>query len=297
MTFIGDFNKMFSALKGLMNRVWDFIPWPTSQNQQRALTSLRTNVSQEIKNTEKKVRKRLTDEQRRLREYEARQKRLDRERKRAANAEKKVVRERTLRNRLLTDSEKNSLIHRLETEAMSNDQRQVIEKKLKDSKLETTRRKKQTGYKGPKKKVTDLKSVFERGVTVEQTGNGADGMILKFQIKPRGSNMTVNNFLIDAKHEVLRLMREYNNNYKFQMVLHTKVKRQRLLGNDTDTRDIFTSSRNFTFDPNTDFDEVYDEASTMMSRIFYKKEHEGSGWTLEKIYHLELKFYRLTKTE
>ena len=77
---------MFNALKGMMSKVWDFIPW---QGEQKALSSLKSNVSQEIKRTEKKVRKRLTDEQKKVRELEARQKRLDRERKRTANAEKK----------------------------------------------------------------------------------------------------------------------------------------------------------------------------------------------------------------
>ena len=54
---------MFNALKGMMNRVWNFIPWPTSEGDQKALTSLKSDVSQEINKTEKKVRKRLTDEQ------------------------------------------------------------------------------------------------------------------------------------------------------------------------------------------------------------------------------------------
>ena len=48
---------MFNALKGIMNRVFEFIPRPTSQSDQRTLTSLKTNVSQEIKKTERKVRR------------------------------------------------------------------------------------------------------------------------------------------------------------------------------------------------------------------------------------------------
>ena len=100
--------------------------------------------------------------------------------------------------------------------------------------------------------------------------------------------------MIDAKHEAMKLMEANNNETKFQMVLSSRVKRQRLLGNETDYRDIFTASKNFILNSNTDLDEVYDTASSTISGIFYKKEHEGSGWTLEKIYYLELKFYRLT---
>ena len=180
---------------------------------------------------------------------------------------------------------------------MSNTQQRDIEKRLKDSKLETTRRRKQLKTQAPKKKMTDLKSVFERGVTVKQTRNGADGLILKFHIEPRNPKMTVNNFLSDAKHEAMKLMQKYNNERKFQMVLSTKVKRQWLLGNDTDFRDIFTASKMTILNSNTDLDKVYDTASTTISGIFYKKEHEGSGWTLEKIYYLELKFYKLTSSK
>ena len=289
---------MFSALKSMMSRVWDFIPWPQTRQEQKSLTSLKSDVSQEIKKTEKKVRQRLTKEQRQardnLKKTLASQKKLERERKKIAAAEKKVEREKSLRQRLLTDDEKYDLIQRLNTEAMSNEQRQNIEKKIKGSKLEENRRKRQLKTQAPKKKITDLKSVFERGVTVKQTGNGADGLILKFHIEPRNPKITVNNFLTDARHEAMKLMQKYNSEHKFQMILSTKVKRQRLLGNDTDFRDIFTASKMTVLSTNIDLDEVYDTASTLISGIFYKKEQEGSGWTLEKIYHLELKFYKLT---
>ena len=263
---------MFNALKSMVNRVWDFIPWPKTQQEQKSLTSFKKDLKQEIKNTEKKVRTKLTKKQTQqrdaLKKSFTRQKKLEHKRRKIVAAEKKVEREKSLRRRLLTDDEKYSLVRRLETEAMSNAQRQNIEKKIKDSKFEENRRRRQLKTQAPKKKITDLKSVFERGVTVKQTGNGADGSILKFLIEPRNPKMTVNNFLSDAKHEALKLMQKYNDERKFQMILSTKVKRQRLLGNDTDFRDIFTASKMTILNPSTDLDEVYDTASTTISGIF-----------------------------
>ena len=301
---------MFSALKSMMNRVWDFIPWPTGQRQQRALTSLKTSVSQEIKKTEKEVtasskalRKRLTDEQKRLRESLRAQKRLDRERKRAANAEKKIVRERTLRIRLLSDDEKNSLFRRLETEAMSNGQRQAIEKKLKDSKLETTRRKKQSKYKGDKtrrqkfdEKYSDLSEVIRGGINVEKTEDIGNGTSESYTITPRNpSRITVSDFLTNAKSEALKLMDTFSENYKFKMVLSTRLKKSRLINNEMTYTDMHTSSKIISLNPSLDLSEVYDEGSLKMLNVYLKKEHEGSGWTLDRIKGLELIFYNTNK--
>ena len=291
---------MFNALKSMMNRVWDFIPWPTSQSEQKSLRSLKKDMTQEIKNTEKKVRTRLTKEQRQardnLKKTLATQKRLERERKKIAAAEKKVEREKSLRQRLLTDDEKNNLIQKLETEAMSNEQRQSIEKKIKNSRLEENRRKRQLKTKAPKKKITDLKTVFERGVTVEKYDDIGDGSILKFHIIPRNSKMTVDDFLNDSKHEATKLMEKYNDERKFSMTLSSKLKRQRLLGNETDYKDMFTATKKITLFPVSDTDEIYEENSTVIRTVFYKKEHEGSGWTLDRINHLELKFYVIERT-
>ena len=294
---------MFNALKGMMNNVWKFIPWPTSQSEQRALTSLKSNVSQEIKKTEKKVRKRLTDEQKKLREFEVRQKRLDRERKRTQNAEKKVERERALRNRLLSDDEKNSLIHRLETEAMSNVERQKIEKKLKDSKLETTRRKKQSKYKGDKtkgqkfnEKYSDLSEVIRGGINVEKTEDIGSGTSETYTITPRNpSKITVSEFLKNAKSEALKLMDTFNGNYKFKMTLSTRLKKSRLINNELTYTDMHTSSKIITLDPSLDLNELYDGGTTKMLNVYLKKEHEGSGWTLDRIKGLELIFYNTNK--
>ena len=205
---------MFSVLKSMMNKVWGFIPWPQTQQEQNSLRSLKKDLTQEIRNTEKKVKTRLTKEQRQhrdaLKKSLARQKKHERERKKIVAAERKVEREKGLRQRLLTDDEKYDLTRKLETEAMSNEQRQSIEKKIKDSRLEENRRKRQVKTQAPKRKIQDLKTVFERGVTVRQTGNGVDGLILKFHIEPRNSKVTVNNFFTDARHEAMKLMQKYN---------------------------------------------------------------------------------------
>ena len=102
--------------------------------------------------------------------------------------------------------------------------------------------------------------------------------------------MTVDDFMEDAKPEALKLMNKFNGERKFCMVLSTKLKRQRLLGNDSDYKNMFTSLSNVTLMPKTDTDEVYENGSRTITTVFVKKELKGSGWTLDKINGLELKF-------
>ena len=88
--------------------------------------------------------------------------------------------ENALRSRLITKDERAQLIQRLKTETMTNAQRLEIEKRIKDSNLEERGRKEQLKKQGkyviPKDNVTNLKSVFERGVTVKKTEDIAGGL-------------------------------------------------------------------------------------------------------------------------
>ena len=297
----------------MINKVWDFIPWPRTRQEQNSLTSYKKDLEREIKKTERKVRTGLTDEQKQERNKQKELTRQARLRQRALRDEYKLLKaetkrleaqarkqkkENNLRQRLLTRDEKAQLVKRLETEAMSNSQRQDIEKKLKDSKLESTRRKRQlknqVKYVAPNEKVTDLRSVFEKGVTVKKHDDIANSTVEKFWIIPRNPKMTVDDFMNDAKPEALKLMEKYDER-KFSMVLSTKLKRQRLLGNESDYRDLFARTKNITLLPTSDINEIYEDNATVIRIFFYKKQHEGSGWTLEKINHLELKFYKLEK--
>ena len=283
-----------------MNRVWEFIPWPSSRSERQTLRSLKTSVGTEIKKTEKKVRRRLTDEERKLRDHETRQERLDRERRRTTNAEKKLTRERALRDRLLSDDEKISLIHQLETEAMSDEQRQTIEKKLRDSKLETSRRKRQTKFKPSNakkqkinKKYSDLDELLKGGIDVKKIEDIADGSSMTYMITSRNpTKVTVSDFLNKAKIEALKLMSEFSNNFKLKLRLETRLKKSRLL-NDAEVSytDMHTSSNYIILNSSLDLDKVYDQLTSKILNVYLKKEHEGSGWTLDRIKGLELVFY------
>ena len=63
---------MFNALKSMISKAWDFIPWPRTRQKQTLLTSYKKDLEKEIKKAEKKVRTRLTDEQKqeRAKHYE-----------------------------------------------------------------------------------------------------------------------------------------------------------------------------------------------------------------------------------
>ena len=278
---------MFNALKSMVNRVWDFIPWPKTRQEQNSLRSLKSEVSQEIKKIERKVRTRLTKEQRQLRDVEKRQKKLERERRKVSTVEKRVEREKSLQQRLLTDDEKSSLIRKLETESMSNEQRQNIEKKLRDSKLETSRRKRQVGYKGDRmkrekfdEKYSNLNGIFKGGVTVKKTEDIGDGASVTYTITPRNpTTVTVRDFLENSKSEALKLMSEFNDGYKFMMRLTTRLKRNRLLNNETDYTNMYTSSTLTTLNSLLDLSVVYDEGTSKMLTVYLEKKHEGSGWT------------------
>ena len=182
---------------------------------------------------------------------EKRQRKAERERKRIVAAEKKVEREKNLRQRLLSHDEKYNLIQKLETEAMSNEQRQSIEKKIKDSKLEETRRKRQGRYRGDKvkrkrfdEKYSNLKEIFKGGVYVKKTEDIGDGTSFTYTIIPRNpTTATVSDFLQNSKFEALKLINEFSDQYKFFMVLRARLKKNRLLNNEVDYTDMYTSSR------------------------------------------------------
>ena len=54
---------MFNALKSMISKAWDFIPWPRTRREQTLLSSYKKDLEKEIKKTERKVRTRLTNEQ------------------------------------------------------------------------------------------------------------------------------------------------------------------------------------------------------------------------------------------
>ena len=91
---------------------------------------------------------------------------------------------------------------------------------------------------------------------VKKDDDIADGTIENYRITPRNPKMTVDDFMNDAKHGATKLMKKYNDEQKFAMTLSTKLKRQRLLGNDSDFKDMFTATKNIILLPTSDIDEI-----------------------------------------
>ena len=145
-------------------------------------------------------------------------------------------------------------------------------------------------------KYTNLNEIFKGGVTVEKTEDIGSGTSETCTITPRNpSKISVSDFLNNAKSEALRLMNEFKENYKFKMVLSTRLKKSRLINNEVTYTDMHTSSKLVTLNPSIDLSEVYDEATLKMLNVYLKKEHEGSGWTLDRIKGLDLVFYNTNK--
>ena len=292
---------MFNALKFIVNRIWDYIPFNrAAQRYQKSLMST-------VKNTKKTVKTKLSKGEREVRK---RQRNLDRERRQMTATTKKLEtelrkqrKESTMRSRLLSNDEKAHLVNRLKTENMTDAQRSEIQNKLKSSKPEASRIKRQLkkqGYKGDKQKMkkldeqySDLKRIFKTGLTVKRNRDLADGLIISFTIEPRDTRATITSFMSDAKSEVLKLMNENSSETKFQMILSTKLKKQRLLNNNSDYKDTLTRTKFENLFATSDMNSIYDEMSETITTHFIKKEHEGSGWTLEKIIGLELKFAKV----
>ena len=268
----------------MLNRVWDNIPWPSVPRQQRDLLSAyRSNIRQELKKTETKVRTRLTEDEKKLRLEQAKQKKLDKENR--------------LSSRLLSQDEVFNLSNRLRTENLSDTQRQDIREQLRQSKLEAQRRKKQLrrqGYKGTGQKVQqDITSVSPNvGLTVKEVNN-ISNIIVSYIIEPIDKkHSTVTDFMDNAKAEVTKLMTKHNDNRRVQMILKTKLQRGVTEDKNITLKETLTrSNRDNIISPNTDVDKLYDTLSSSITSHFIKKEHEGSGWTLESIIDLEIKFY------
>ena len=271
---------MFSALKSMLNSVWDNLPWPTVPKQQRDLfKAYRKDIGQELKMTETKVRKRLTEDERKLRAEQAKQKKLDKENR--------------LSSRLLSKDEISNLNNRLKTENLSDIQRQDIREQLRQSKLETQRRQKQLRRQGFKvdgqQRTKPAKSNV--GLTVREVNN-IDNIIVSYIVEPLDkSHSIVTDFMDSAKTEVTKLMAKHNDNRRIQMILKTKLQRATTEDKNFTQKETLTRTKRELISPDTDVDELYDTLSTSVTTHFIKKEHEGSGWTLDSIINLEIKFY------
>ena len=276
----------------MLNRVWDNIPWPSVPRLQRDLfTRYRRDIGQELEKTETKVRKRLTDEDRKLRAESI-------ARRRQQAKQKKLDKESKLSSRLLSQDEVSNLNNRLRTENLSDTQRQDIREQLRQSKLETQRRKKQLrrqGYKADGQQPT--KPVEPNaGLTVKKVNN-IDGIIVSYIVEPLDKNLnTVTDFMDNAKIEVTKLMTKHNDNRRVQIILKTKLQRGVTGGNNITQKETLSRSKRELISPDTDVDELYDTLSTSITTHFIKKEHEGSGWTLDSIIDLEIKFHETELT-
>ena len=265
----------------MLNRVWDNIPWPSVPRQQRDLLSAyRRDLRQEVQRTETKVRKRLTEEEKKLRLEQAKQKKLDKENR--------------LSSRLLSQDEVTSLNNRLRTENLSDTQRQNIREQLRQSKLETQRRKKQLRRRGYNDTgQPDTAPVGSNvGLTVREVNN-ISNIIVSYIVEPRDEkSITVTDFMDSAKTEVTKLMSKHNDNRRIQLILKTKLQRGKTEDNNMTLKETLTrTNRDNIISPTTNVDELYDTLSTSITTHFIKKEHEGSGWILDSIIDLEIKFY------
>ena len=271
---------MFSALKSMLNSVWENIPWPSVPRQQRDLLSAyRKDIQQEVKKTETKVRKRLTDEDKKLRQQQAKQKKLHKENK--------------LASRLLSEDEVSNLRNRLRTENLSDIRRMDINEQLRQSKLEAQRRARQLkrqGYKLSKVK-TDKPTA---GLTVREVNNISD-IIISYIVEPNDKeHTTVTDFMNDAKTEVTKLMTKHNDNRSIQMILKTKLQRGKTDDDNITLKETLTrTNRDNIITPTTDVGKLYDTLSATITTHFIKKEHEGSGWVLNSIINLEVKFFEM----
>ena len=271
---------MFSTLKSMLNSVWNNLPWPSVPAQQKDLfTAYRKNITQEVKKAEKKVRKRLTEAEKKLRAEQAKQKKLDKENR--------------LSSRLLSQDEVSNLNNRLRTENLSDTQRHEIREQLRQSKLETQRRQKQLRRQGYKVAGQQQTKPAEPnvGLTVKEVNN-ISNIIVSYIVEPLDkSYSTVTDFMDSAKTEVTKLMTKHNDNRRVQMILKTKLQRAITEEKNITQKESLTRTNRELISPDTDVDKLYDTLSASITTHFIKKEHEGSGWTLDSIINLEIKFY------
>ena len=283
--FINKAKSGLSSLKSMVSTLWSYVPNIRGDKQQEEVKDVIENVNKVIDEVQQDVNKASEpktwrDQTRNL--YEMGTKK-----------------EQKLRRRLLPNHIREQLLDRKTAGTASKYELRQINQKLEDDVKERMRQAKHMrGLKGRKKEINDKYSELlnHLGGRVKYTKDKRslkNGLIIIYNITYRGSGgkLSIVDYLEFVKNTVVELMSKHPNT-RFSMTLNYMLIKLRILGNNNnpERKKGYTPTKARVIYPNDDFSSIYDEEKVKLISTFGEEEHKGSGWMLEKILDLDIKF-------
>lgn len=257
---------------------------------------------------EKKIHDKQEKElQKKLRETDKRQKKLDYERRQQDAKFKKLKKQQELSSRLLLEAERDRLLIRKYTHALSSEELNNVNRKLSDDNKEQIRPKKLAEKQGkdirdPKRcqrmneKFNFLNEAVKQVRVVRSEKSTQSGRILIYDIYSKNestldmtNNFTMTDFLESVKPEGLNVLRLHNTSKKVQFKIYFTMNKYRLLtGELQDSEHKIFSTKFLLMFHGTDLNELYDKHKNDLISKLLAIQLKGSGWVLGNIEKLQI---------
>ena len=263
------------------------------------MDSQQINKALKEQKREQKERKQL---QKKLDAAVKRQGKLERERARQDKRLKNLSKKQAQSSHLLSEGERNNLLIQKYNQALSREELQKINKKLRDDKLEQARRQK-FGHGKLSEKMKKLAEKFRHmndkvgNVYTEmndQTTQGG-GILVRdiFMKKQKETNFKY--FLDGVEPSVLSILKGFSTSKKVQLKIHFTMVKYSLLRNQVIAREemIFSTKKKEMFHA-TDLKELYELMKNDLISKWNDLYMKGSGWELESIDKIQVWIYNYT---
>ena len=263
------------------------------------MDSQQINKALKEQKKEQKQRKQL---QKKLDAAVKRQGKLERERARQDKRLKNLSKKQAQSSRLLSEGERNNLLIQKYNQALSREELQKINKKLRYDKLEQARRQK-FGHGKLSDKMKKLAEKFRHmnnrvgNVYTEmndQTTQGG-GILVRDIFMKRQKEPDFKYFLDGVEPAAISILKVFSTSKKVQLRIHFTMVKYSLLRNQVIERveKIFSTTRKEMFHT-TDLKELYELMKNDLIDKWLNIKNKGSGWELESIEKIQVWIYNYT---
>ena len=299
--------KIFSGVQSLLGK---YNKAKKQETRDKYYNEIRTKMdTQQINKVFKEDLRRQNNEQKRWKQLQKkldaavkRQGKLERERARQDKRLKNITKEQALSSRLLSDAERNNLLIRKYNQALSQEELRKINKKLRDDKLEYTRRKKFNTSKITEK----MKKLAEKFAQMnDRVGNvytemndqttQRGGILVRDIFMKNQKKTDIPYFLDGVEPAALSILKGFATSKRVQLKIHFTMVKYSLLRNEVIERveKIFSTKLKNMFHA-TDLKELYDILKNDLISKWVNVQNKGSGWELESIEKVQVWIYNYT---
>ena len=299
--------KMFSGVQNLLGK---YNKAKKQETRDKYYNEIKTKMdTQQITKVFKEDLKKQKNEQKLRNQLQKkfdaavrRQGKLERERARQDNRLKNISKEQALSFRLLSSAERNNLLIKKYNQALTQEELRKINRKLKDDKLEQTRRKK-FGHGKLSKKMKKLAKKFAN--MSEEVGNvytdmnnqstKRGGILVRDIFMKKQKEPSFEYFLHGVEPAALSILKGFSTSKKVQLKIHFTMVKFSLLRNQVIERvhKIFSTKKKEMFHA-TDLKELYDLKKNNLFSKWVSVKNKGSGWELESIEKIQVWIYNYT---